>query len=199
VIIDPLVAFHERNEISATQIRGLLRSLGSLASEFDVAITVVQHPNKNAEAKDLYRVRGTLDFIAAVRAVLRVSVGKEGTRVLSVDKTNLARRPPSCGFIIREDRRVEWVGEVLEDTGRSKLDVAKEFLQWLLKNGPVESNDVRHAAKAEGVGWRTVQRARAEMPIRTRKASSDGPWVWELEIQDTEAVSPADSTDEVVL
>jgi putative DNA primase/helicase len=179
VIIDPLVAFHERNEISATEMRRLLRTLTTIAREYHPAITFIQHPNKNASAPDLYRVRGTLDFIAAARAVLRVTVRKNGQRVLVVGKLNLAPKPKPQGFLIGANGLVEWTGEVEEEKER-KIDIAKLFLKRLLANGPVESNQVKEAAEAEGIPWRTVQRARAELPIEVRKSSADGPWVWEL-------------------
>ena len=180
VIIDPLVAFHERNEISATEIRGLLRFLGDLAREFRVAVTVVQHPNKNAQAKDLYRVRGSLDFIAAVRAVLRVSVKDDGTRLLAVDKLNIAPKPKPLAFQIRPDRSVEWMGEAEDASGRQKIDTAKEFLLRLLSDGPVAADLVFEAGDAEGLSKRTIQRARSLLPIDVKKTSGDGPWGWEL-------------------
>ncbi len=70
VIVDPLVAFHSRNEIKASEMRALMTKLLRLAEQKDLAVTLVQHPNMDYKAPDELRVRGSGDIPAAARAVI---------------------------------------------------------------------------------------------------------------------------------
>ena len=68
----------------------------------------------------------------------------------------------------------------VEAEERSKLDEAKEFLQDILKSGPVASLEVEKEAKGAGVAPATLKRAKTVLGIRTRKASFGGGWIWSL-------------------
>jgi hypothetical protein len=77
-----------------------------------------------------------------------------------------------------------------EDT--SALDQAREFLQELLRDGPVLSEDVGKAMKKAGISWPTLRRAKPLAGVKSRKrrtedlASKDWPWEWYLPDDDGE-------------
>ena len=65
---------------------------------------------------------------------------------------------------------------------RSQRRENDTWLSALLSKGPVEVRQLRNEATAAGVAWRSVNRAKARLRIRSfRKGfSSDGQWFWEL-------------------
>jgi hypothetical protein len=75
-----------------------------------------------------------------------------------------------------------------DDADRLDLDPVKEtvgeaerarrFLLDLLDAGPRTVADVREAAEAERLSWRTVERAKRAAGVRSAKTA--GPWTWTL-------------------
>jgi putative DNA primase/helicase len=182
VIIDPIVTFHSRNEIVTTEVRKLLNLLAGISQKFQLAVTIVQHPNKAIKAPNLYRVRGSLDFVAAARAVLNVTLLQDlqdGTAALVMEKLNLAVKPEPLGFRII-DKRVEWSGPVQLPASQSQEKRAIEFLRGLLADGPVLAENVYSGAKKAGISEHTVQRAKPKLGIISRKRNTNGPWEWML-------------------
>src|SRR5262249_26654251 len=59
-----------------------------------------------------------------------------------------------------------------ESKSPSARDDAKHFLEALLSNGPVGSNDVHEAARENGVSLRTLRRAQKELGVDVKQ---DGP------------------------
>jgi hypothetical protein len=66
--------------------------------------------------------------------------------------------------------------------GRTAKREAKEFLLERLRAGPVKADDIIDEAKQEGIAKRTLDRAKKELSIKSRKTPSkfDGAWFWEL-------------------
>jgi putative DNA primase/helicase len=64
-----------------------------------------------------------------------------------------------------------------EDT-RAELQA---FLLELLANGPVSTREVKAGAAANGYKWRTVERAKTDLGITTKKGQgASAPWYWAL-------------------
>lgn len=180
VVIDPLVAFHDRKENDATEVRALITDLARIAEAYDIGVTFLQHPNKSFLAPTNYRVRGSLDFVAAPRAVLRVELSEDQeTRFLHVDKLNLGPKPPAIAFRI-EGGWVEWLGPRNVVGAKSQKQLAREQLLSILGYGPIEANDLFEALEYEGISRRTVERAKKELGVISVKDGPDGPWRWEL-------------------
>ena len=74
------------------------------------------------------------------------------------------------------------------DDDRSALEEAKDFLLAELALGPVPVADLRRAADANGISWRTVERAKKLLGVEARRISStssprgSGRWEWFLEL-----------------
>ena len=95
---------------------------------------------------------------------------------------------------LSETSRIRWDGEtharvdeVLEPkNGKKKepddrapaLAEAKAFLVEVLKDGPRSVQDIKDEAKAAGVAWRTVERAKPELNILSKKEGDC--WIWGL-------------------
>ena len=74
IIIDPLSAYLGRTDTwRDNEVRALLSPLASLAERHECAILGVLHLTKNASAKVLNRIIGSIAFVAAARVVLAVA------------------------------------------------------------------------------------------------------------------------------
>src|SRR5215204_5467347 len=68
-----------------------------------------------------------------------------------------------------------------EDEGeRGRLADAKEFLRDLLRAGPKFTGRIKAEAKEAEIGWRTVERAKAELKVQAVKHPDSGKWQWTL-------------------
>ena len=68
-----------------------------------------------------------------------------------------------------------------EDEGeRGRLAEAKEFLRDLLRAGPEFTGRIKAEAKEAEIGWRTVERAKAELKVQAVKHPDSGKWQWTL-------------------
>jgi len=198
LIIDPLVAYlgagvdiHRANET-----RAVMAQLARLAEKFDVAILAVRHLTKGGMSKAIYRGLGSIDFTAACRSVLLAGCDIENpqNRALVHIKSNLTPAGPSIGYELR-DGGFYWTGEssltaaqILaadNGTGTSELDEAIAFLKDELADGSVPAKDVYRDAESMGIARRTLERAKAQVGIITRRQGEKGKrgsgvWVWEL-------------------
>jgi DNA polymerase bacteriophage-type len=195
---------------SATDVRGVLTPLKDLVEETRVALIGIAHFNKKDDVKSaLLRVSDSIAYVAAARsvyAVLEDPEDKDNKLFIKV-KMNLAAttvqglRYRFGNKDVGYDKRlgkvinapfVEWL-EPVEMTanealaaadGRSgeALREAKEFLLDRLKHEPAPADDVFEEAKQCGITRRTLERAKKELGIRSRKATGQiaGKWMWEL-------------------
>jgi archaellum biogenesis ATPase FlaH len=180
VIIDPLVAFHSNDENTAVEVRRLMSDLGRLAEQHDIAVTFIQHPNKSLQSPTLYRVRGSLDFVAAARAILRVEMSNDQrTRLLHVDKLNLGPKAAPLAFRL-DDGFVEWLGLAQATAARSQRQKAVDVIRSILNYGPEEADAIFVALGHEGISKRTGERAKKDLGVRSLKDGPQGHWWWEL-------------------
>jgi hypothetical protein len=66
------------------------------------------------------------------------------------------------------------------DDGGLAADDAEEFLEDILKGGPVSTKEIKEAANAHGHSWRTVNRAKAELGVKAVKGGFNEGWSWRL-------------------
>src|SRR5262249_19636718 len=140
-----------------------------------------------------YRNSGTIDFVAACASVFLIAEDPEepDRRVLAHVRNKLGKKQPSLSFYIdnngfRWGESVNMTANDLLAPGESKtrerrqLDAAKAFLEKVLENGPVKSDDIMNTAvNIHGIARRTLWRAKDEMGIRAQKERF-GPWWWRL-------------------
>jgi hypothetical protein len=203
VVIDPLMAFLP-DSVNANVdhgVRRVLAPLADLAERTGASILAIRHLRKSQADSPLYRGGGSIGIIGAARAGFVVAPDPndpsgEG-RVLAATKQNLAPLPPSLMYKIEVEPRggqprIAWGGitdlraaDLLIVPRRVDHDPAQAeataFLTNLLATGPVLAQAVREAAAEAGLAWRTIERAKVGLGVRSvRLAGFTGPWSWSL-------------------
>lgn len=202
VIIDPITAYLGRiDSHKNAEIRGLLAPLARLAAEHEVAILVITHLNKNASGSAMYRLTGSLGFVAAARAVWLVVKDSEnpGRRLFLPVKNNLAPSGTGLAFTVQPSPNnpdipvIAWEADPVEihpddalmaelggNGSHSALQEAVDWLRDILGRGPVRAKEVKERAVEEGIALRTLDRAKAVLQVKARHEGFGGPWVWDL-------------------
>lgn len=196
IIIDPLQAYlgakvdmHRANEV-----RPLLSALGNLAEKHECAVICIRHLSKALSPKAIYSGMGSIDFSAAARSILTVGE-HDGERLLAHVKSSLAPQGKSIRYELR-DGSLNWLGtsditaeemrvpQAQAVEGESTVDAAVTFLQDFLDDGPQPANATFKAAKQEGISERTLKRAKAQIGVKSQRASAGneggGTWLWSL-------------------
>jgi len=208
LVIDPLTAFIEKGADSYKDqdMRRILHPIEAIAQETGCAIIIIAHLNKREDASTLYRVGGTIGFIAAARSVLAVTRTPEDVRVLFSLKANLSVRPTAMSYDIRQVRKtktdrqtwkgesvinssaIRWLGEVDFDPFKkpdatpdgTALREACEFLTQLLSSGQMDSEEIYTEAKQAGVSKTYVNKAKLNLGVTQQRRS--GKWFWDLPV-----------------
>jgi archaellum biogenesis ATPase FlaH len=207
LIIDPLTAFIEKGSDSYKDqdMRRILHPVESIAQETGCSVVIVAHLNKKEDASTLYRVGGTIGFIAAARSVLGVTRMDDDQKVLYSLKVNLARKPMSMAYEIKEVRKrkteqnswlgedviqssaIRWLGEVDFDPMAKAnvatpdsvaLEEASIFLREVLRDGQLEVDEVYSQAKHAGISKNYVNKAKSVMGCASQRRL--GKWYWQL-------------------
>ena len=195
-VIDPLMAFLPP-EIAATLdqcVRRVLTPLAALAARTNCAIVLIRHLRKQLEGRAVHRGLGSMGIIAAVRSGLLVSRRNDDpTRaVLAVTKSNIAGALPSLEFRITEVAGravIEWSGvaELSADTlvqrPEAPLRIRDQAVLWLQKqlaDGPRRVVELRDAAARAGIPDRTLDRAKGQLRVSSRKVTlkDHSEWYW---------------------
>lgn len=192
LVLDPLSSYIGQNASinMANDVRAQFNPLIDAARQTGCAVLVVAHMNKMAGTKAIYRTTGSVDVVGAVRSSLLIArTGKErpNERIMAVQKSNLAPTGKAVLFSVGET--VEWIAEadktadeVLNacSTGIGRPSVQTEqaiaLLQTVLAKGSAPQAIVEEQAKAAGIGWGTVKKAKAMLGIRSVKKG--GVWLW---------------------
>jgi len=160
-----------------------LQPLVDLAEQSRAALVGITHFTKGTEGKEpVERVTGSLAFGALARVVLAATAAEDGERRRFVRAaSNIG--PSGGGFEYRleqellpehdmQAQRVLW-GRSLQGSARELLEAvrgataresASAFLTEMLSAGPVPVTELKAAATANGHSWRTIERAKVEMP-----------------------------------
>lgn len=198
VIVDPVSAYLDGTDShNNADVRALLAPLGELAARHKVAVVCVAHLNKGGQQSAMYRVTGSLAFVAAARSVLAVTKdkGDPARRLVLPVKNNLGADSLGLAYRIKSVNGlpvVDWepdpvtvsVDEALgsADTNeeRSATDEAVDWLRDLLRVGPMKASDVQKEARQAGIGDKPLRRARERLGIKPKKREFAGGWEWAL-------------------
>lgn len=195
VFVDPLQAFLapgvDMNK--ANEVRPGLRILGDLAEKHQCAVIAIRHLAKGGRGRAIYSGLGSIDFAAAARSIL-LAGEYEGDKVLAHTKSNLAPFGRSQRFAI-ENGAAEWLGssDVVADdiirfggsaSNSSALAEAVTFLRGILAAGPVSVKRLKNAAEDADLSWRTVERGKKELEVKSERTRSENgttqEWQWRL-------------------
>ncbi len=198
IVIDPISAYLGGvDSHSNAEVRGILAPLSGLAARIGVAMLCVTHLRKSAGAA-IYRAISSIAFAAAARAVWAVAPDPEDgdRRLLLAVKQNLSASAGGLAFRIEAQNNVprlawepgavalaanEVLGNVDMQQDQSERREAKEWLQDFLTDGPVAVKKIQQEAKAAGLSWMTVRRAKEALPVVASKSGYQGKWEWRLE------------------
>ena len=160
------------------------------------------HLNKGARNSALNAVVGSIGFVAVARAAYLIArdPNDKDRRLFLPMKNNLGRDDGGLGFIVGS---VETEGilapraffdnlpvnmtanDVLAAAGEGAASAparseAEALLQEVLATGPKPVSDIKREASEAGIGWRTIERAKQSLGIKSAKGGIDGCWVWQL-------------------
>ncbi len=201
VVIDPVMSFlsDDINSNRDQDVRRALQPLVNIAQRTGAAIVICRHLNKSSGGPAIYRGQGSIGFIGIVRSGLVVGEHPEleETFVLAGQKHNLSKPPESLAYRIGSagpgdgTARIEYrgVSEITaaglnaapgDEGERSRLTEAKEFLREMLRAGPEFVGKIKSEASAAEIGWRTIERAKADLKAQAVKDPKSGKWQWTL-------------------
>lgn len=201
LIVDPISAFLGRADShNNAEVRSLLASLGRLASELRFAVLVVSHLNKMSGTNAVYRITGSLAFVAAARAVFAIARDPEDQdrRLMLPVKSNLG--PDSTGYsyaisvadndapVVRwgEDRVTRTAEEVLAGTASPReqavIERGNDVKEWLRQklSEPQPASSMWAAAEKEGYSRRDIERAKRGLGVICEPKGYRGAWQWML-------------------
>ena len=211
IVIDPISAYLGGvDSHSNAEVRGVLARLATLAAQYNVAVLCVTHLRKSAGAA-VYRAVASIAFTAAARAVWAVAPDPKDVdrRLLLAVKQNLSVDPGGLAFRIEMAHNnvahLAWEAGAVALAANdvlSNVDVqqdqnerreAKEWLQDLLADGPVPVKKIQDEAKAAGLSWITVRRAKEALAVAASKSGYQGKWEWRLEDAHSKDAHPIDT------
>lgn len=199
IVIDPLMAYLDRSVDAHkdADVRRVLHLLKIMAEGTGAAVLVLRHLNKFTAGPAIYRGGGSIGIIGAARSALVVGrdPGDPFRCILAPTKCNLCAHPPALVYShepVGDVSRIAWGEEVdlaAEDIlvqsrpGRqTKLDRCCSTMRDLLSRGPVETNELTEVLGGMGYSKRTVDRARAQLNVRSERVGygADGRWMMSL-------------------
>lgn len=203
IVVDPIVNAVAGDSHKNAETRRGLQPLADLAEMFDAALLGITHLTKGTAGRDpVERVTGSLAFGAVARIVMmaarKQTEDDADARVFCRAKSNIGRDGGGFAYSVRpviiehgggiETSTVDW-GEPLEGSAReimadddapaeTKAEDAETFLKSLLGYGPAAADEVKKEAQAHKIAWRTIERAKKALGVRSRKAA--GGWEWSI-------------------
>lgn len=200
VVVDPISALlgpidsHKMGEV-----RALMGRLYRITQATGVALLAVSHLSKGGGTSAVYRITGSLGFVAAARAAYLVArdPSDREQRLYVPIKNNLGRDSEGLRYMVVQQEGADapciaWGTEpvsvsadealgVDQPARKSKRADATEWLRaFLTDNGPTPVADVEREAESAGLSWSTVRRAQQALEITPRKRGFKGPWCWAL-------------------
>jgi AAA domain len=191
--IDPLMAYLAGtvNANRDQDVRRALHPVKELAERTGAAILVVRHLRKTATDSAVQRGGGSIGIIGAARVGLMVAPDPADAdrRILAVTKSNVGPIPPAMAYRLRPDdalgvAAVAWEGPTAHraddllagstDRPAPKRELAEQLLRELLAGGPRLRSDIEEAAEGIGIGWRTMESAKAALGVWDEQRSQPG-------------------------
>lgn len=202
IIIDPPSAYlgTKVDSYKDSDVRRVLMPLGTLAQDTGAMILLIVHLNKRTDGGAQQRFSGSTAWTAAPRVGFMVAEDPlTKQRFMLPVKNNIGDDRLGYQYHIKEklvqyggqtfkSSYIVWdqttsrsVGELLTPPKATKPDavgVAKDFLQDELANAPLPVDQIQAAAKAAGISWPSVLRAKRTMLITSEKVGNG--WTWTL-------------------
>jgi putative DNA primase/helicase len=208
IIIDPVSAYMSGTDSHVnTSVREVLAPVAEFAGRTHRAIVAVSHLNKGSggNTNAMYRIMGSLGFVAAVRSVMLVArdqtdTGGKRRLFISVKNNNAPEPDGALAYHVENiDKivRIVWHSDRVDVTAQEALESAPKtdrqeaidnWLRAYLNAGPKPSKDVIDAGNAAGFGPRALTTAKDRIGIVSRRIEkpTDGSkphWAWVLPVK----------------
>jgi hypothetical protein len=203
VVVDPFLAFLSPRccTLNDQLIRQALTPLAELAEQTKAVVLLIRHLTKSVRHRlGLMRGTGAIAIMGAARTGFLVGRHPDDPEVhlFACSKNNLAPMPTTLAYRIRPDASghpiIDWQGPVTEtaeelvrrpslavEPGEALRD-AVALLRDILGHGPASCATVLRQAHAVGIMQRTLERAKAELKVRSeqRWIDNENIWFWSL-------------------
>jgi hypothetical protein len=167
------------------------------AARHDLGGLAISHLNKTSGARAITRIMGSLEWVAAPRAVFLITEAAGKDRRLFVPlKNNLASE--RFGYAFRLENRVVasniktsavvWdhepvtitADEALAATAKGRTSGAIDFLEQVLSDGPVDQAEIVRLGKEAGYSEKNLRTAREKLGVIPKKEGfgANGKWIW---------------------
>jgi len=197
VNLDPVQAYLDPKSdmYRPNEVRPFLAALSRLADEYRCTILCSGHLTKGSRDRALYRLLGSIDFVAAARSVLLIGLDPNDPNrraVAHAKPTAWAPKAPTLAFTI-EDNRVLWSAEPCDLTAEAltapdtaglqhhtKVADAVTFLEVALSQGPREYRHLLEEAETAGFEKHHLIRASKKLNIISEGGGFPRRTTWRL-------------------
>jgi putative DNA primase/helicase len=205
LIIDSLASAIAGDAHRNNEVRRGLQPVVDLAERHGVAVLGVVHFSKGTQGRNVMeRVNGSLAFGALARVLLICAIEEQesghGRLLFLRGPSNIGPSGGGWEYALTVESVPDYpeitctaarFGDVVtgsanailaqlesDEGGGSALAVAAAFLREKLKDGPVAVSEIKAHAGAEGIAWRTVERAKGRVAVVALKVGR--AWSWKI-------------------
>ena len=189
IVVDPWQQFlDDASSSDNNAMRAMIRDVQNAAEETGAAVVLCGNYTKAVVRSDMGKGIGASELFNTLRSVLTVKCGDSPSeRCMIASKMSfLGKEVTPVRFVQDEDYRISYVfddevdeleaGEEVVESA-SKADLTAAFLADLLKDGPMDSNDVKRAVQASGFSMTTVQRVKDKIVVVERQPDKSSVWM----------------------
>ena len=189
IVVDPWQQFlDDASSSDNNAMRAMIRDVQNAAEETGAAVVLCGNYTKAVVRSDMGKGIGASELFNTLRSVLTVKYGDSPSeRCMIASKMSfLGKEVTPVRFVQDEDYRISYVfddevdeleaGEEVVESA-SKADLTAAFLADLLKDGPMDSNDVKRAVQASGFSMTTVQRVKDKIVVVERQPDKSSVWM----------------------
>jgi len=204
VVVDPISNYWGGiNENSNAEVRSVLKRLQRLADKTGVAFVLIQHTGKSGKSHAQQKVLGSTGIVAACRAVWGVFVDPDDrhVRLFAPVKVNIGHNHTAVSYRISASGKVEIIDGSIPDLTADDIESAQqaarrearnqrpskrdECAMWLwnlLFDGEKPAKEVYELGKAQGYSEPTIDRAKTELEIESKRVGfgKEGHIVWKI-------------------
>jgi hypothetical protein len=201
IIIDPLVAYLDAavSCLNEQMARRALDPLAQVASEKRATMKMVRHLTKhNRTGPALHRGLGAVGIIGRGRSAFLVGrdPADPGLFLFAANKHNLGPGAPTLAYRVRANPEgipvIDWQGvspitvdDIVLNSGArfgDTIERAVLFLQEALADGDHPADEIRRQAADLGISLRTLERAKAQLHVKSCQVREHGRTVWHWRI-----------------
>lgn len=193
MIFDPFQAYigAEIDMNAPNRTREKLGYISELAEKYKVAVVLICHFNKNGKGDAITRVLGSTDIMGICRSYIALGPvpGEDDMKFMSHEKSSLDKRGKTILFEINPDKGgIVYLGEnnlTMDDytairnkkrvSNAPAVEAAKQLIMNNMPEGRRLAKELKNLAAANKISDSSLQRAREELGIITRKTKEFPP------------------------